>query len=375
MIALSNSFGFGGNNASGLHRRVRGRLMRFLFIDRVTGLERGRRIHGHQVVRRHRAVSGVAQLSPRGPGPGAPSHRSDGAAAGLAGELQPYDFRCVSVLALISDVTVPAAALKPGAQRRDRRQLLTTRAGLARPATATVDGRIVAPGEPADPPPRSAPGGRDGAGLLPLLRRRRRSGFARAARMTIRPGRQGCAGHRRRSRIVGPAARALRALGRDGDHQLPRSPRGAEDSRRRSSARAGARAYQADVSEPAAATRCSASSPQEYRRPRHPGEQRRDRQDTLLLSMTIQDWPPSRPRTWNRRVSVHTTRRRVMAAAGRAQDCQHRLGERRRRRARPTTTPPPRAGLVAFSRAGAVELARKGIRINAVLPGIIGRPT
>ena len=30
-----------------------------------------------------------------------------------------------------------------------------------------------------------------------------------------------------------------------------------------------------------------------------------------------------------------------------------------------------KGGLVAFSRAGAVELARKGIRINAVLPGVI----
>src|SRR2546428_226007 len=89
--------------------------MRFLFIDRVTGLERGRRITGiksfaatepflESHFTRAALVPGVLLIE---------------AMAQLLGWLASYtyDFRCVSVLALISDVTVPAA-LKPGARAR-----------------------------------------------------------------------------------------------------------------------------------------------------------------------------------------------------------------------------------------------------------------
>jgi 3-oxoacyl-[acyl-carrier protein] reductase len=94
-------------------------------------------------------------------------------------------------------------------------------------------------------------------------------------------------------------------------------------------------------------------------------------QDTLLLSMTIQDW-----------TSVHATNLtgaflctrhavemmlrqgggRIVNIASASAD----VGGRGQ-----TNYAAAKGGLVAFSRAGAVELARKGIRINAVLPGII----
>ena len=69
--------------------------------------------HGDQVVCRHRAVPGVA-LHPGRPGPGVLLIE---AMAQLLGWLASYsyDFRCVAVLALMSEVTVPAA-LKPGAR-------------------------------------------------------------------------------------------------------------------------------------------------------------------------------------------------------------------------------------------------------------------
>src|SRR2546422_594835 len=97
--------------------------MRFLFIDRVTGLERGRRITGiksfaatepflESHFTRAALVPGVLLIE---------------AMAQLLGWLASYtyDFRCVSVLALISDVTVPAA-LKPGARVEIDGRLLTT---------------------------------------------------------------------------------------------------------------------------------------------------------------------------------------------------------------------------------------------------------
>jgi 3-hydroxyacyl-[acyl-carrier-protein] dehydratase len=116
--------------------------MRFLFIDRVTSLERGRRITGIKLFgssepfleshfTRAALVPGVLLIE---------------AMAQLLGWLASYsyDFRCVAVLALISDVTVPAA-LKPGARVEIEGKLLSTseRDSLGA-ATATVDGEIVA---------------------------------------------------------------------------------------------------------------------------------------------------------------------------------------------------------------------------------------
>jgi 3-hydroxyacyl-[acyl-carrier-protein] dehydratase len=116
--------------------------MRFLFIDRVTSLERGRRITGIKLFgssepfleshfTRAALVPGVLLIE---------------AMAQLLGWLASYsyDFRCVAVLALMSDVTVPAA-LKPGARVEIEGKLLSTseRDSLGA-ATATVDGEIVA---------------------------------------------------------------------------------------------------------------------------------------------------------------------------------------------------------------------------------------
>jgi 3-hydroxyacyl-[acyl-carrier-protein] dehydratase len=116
--------------------------MRFLFIDRVTRLERGRRITG---------IKSFAASEPF-----LESHFTRAALvpgallietmAQLLGWLASYsyDFRCVAVLALMSDVTVPAA-LKPGARVEiDGRLLTTTERDSLGAATATVDGRVIA---------------------------------------------------------------------------------------------------------------------------------------------------------------------------------------------------------------------------------------
>jgi 3-hydroxyacyl-[acyl-carrier-protein] dehydratase len=116
--------------------------MRFLMIDRVTALERGRRIKGVKSFAssepfleahftRAALVPGVLLVE---------------AMAQLLGWLVSYsnDFRCLAVLALISDVTVPAA-LPPGIRAEiDGRLLSTTASDSLGTATATVDGQIVA---------------------------------------------------------------------------------------------------------------------------------------------------------------------------------------------------------------------------------------
>jgi 3-hydroxyacyl-[acyl-carrier-protein] dehydratase len=116
--------------------------MRFLFIDRVTSLERGRRITGiksfsssepflESHFTRRALVPGVLLIE---------------AMAQLLGWLASYsyDFRCVAVLALISDVTVPAA-LKPGARVEiEGRLLSSTEQDSLGAATATVDGETIA---------------------------------------------------------------------------------------------------------------------------------------------------------------------------------------------------------------------------------------
>ena len=116
--------------------------MRFLFIDRVTSLERGHRITGiksfaasepflESHFTRAALVPGVLLIE---------------AMAQLLGWLASYsyDFRCVAVLALISDVTVPPA-LKPGARVEiDGRLLTTTERDSLGAATASIDGQVIA---------------------------------------------------------------------------------------------------------------------------------------------------------------------------------------------------------------------------------------
>jgi len=116
--------------------------MRFLFIDRVTSLERGRRITGiksfsssepflESHFTRAAVVPGVLLIE---------------AMAQLLGWLASYsyDFRCVAVLALISGVTVPTA-LKPGARVEiEGRLLSSTERDSLGAATAMVDGRTIA---------------------------------------------------------------------------------------------------------------------------------------------------------------------------------------------------------------------------------------
>jgi 3-oxoacyl-[acyl-carrier protein] reductase len=133
----------------------------------------------------------------------------------------------------------------------------------------------------------------------------------------------------------------------------------------------GGRAYQADVSDPGAVDAMFRFIQQEYRRLDILVNNAGIVQDTLLLSMTLQDW-----------TSVHATNLtgaflctrqavemmlrqgggKIVNIASASAD----VGGRGQ-----TNYAAAKGGLVAFSRAGAVELARKGIRINAVLPGII----
>jgi len=133
----------------------------------------------------------------------------------------------------------------------------------------------------------------------------------------------------------------------------------------------GARAYQADVSEPAAVDAMFSFIAQEYRRLDILVNNAGIVQDTLLLSMTIQDWASVQATNLTgaflcTRHAVEMMLRqggdRIVNIASASAD----VGGRGQ-----TNYAAAKGGLVAFSRAGAVELARKGIRINAVLPGII----
>jgi len=133
----------------------------------------------------------------------------------------------------------------------------------------------------------------------------------------------------------------------------------------------GGRAYQADVSDSDAVEAMFRFIQQEYRRLDILVNNAGIVQDTLLLSMTLQDW-----------TSVHATNLtgaflcarhavemmlrqgggKIVNIASASVD----VGGRGQ-----TNYAAAKGGLVAFSRSAAVELARKGIRINAVLPGII----
>jgi 3-oxoacyl-[acyl-carrier protein] reductase len=132
-----------------------------------------------------------------------------------------------------------------------------------------------------------------------------------------------------------------------------------------------ARAYQADVSDPAAVDAMFDFIRREYRRLDILVNNAGIIQDTLLLSMTLEDWTSIQatnltgPFLCSRRAVEMMLRQGggkivnlASASAG--------VGGRGQ-----TNYAASKGGLVAFSRASAVELARKGIRINAVLPGII----
>jgi len=133
----------------------------------------------------------------------------------------------------------------------------------------------------------------------------------------------------------------------------------------------GARAYQADVSDSAAVDAMFSFIAQEYRRLDILVNNAGIVQDTLLLSMTIQDWASVQATNLTgaflcTRDAVEMMLRqgggKIVNIASASAD----VGGRGQ-----TNYAAAKGGLVAFSRAGAVELARKGIRINAVLPGII----
>ena len=129
--------------------------------------------------------------------------------------------------------------------------------------------------------------------------------------------------------------------------------------------------YQADVSDSAAVDAMFQFIRQEYRRLDILVNNAGIIQDTLLLSMTLQDW--TSVQTTNLTGAFLCTRHavemmlrqgggKIVNIASASAD----VGGRGQ-----TNYAASKGGLVAFSRAAAVELARKGIRINAVLPGII----
>jgi 3-oxoacyl-[acyl-carrier protein] reductase len=134
----------------------------------------------------------------------------------------------------------------------------------------------------------------------------------------------------------------------------------------------GARAFQADVSESAAVDAMFRFVAQEYRRLDILVNNAGIVQDTLLLSMTIQDWTSVQATNLTgaflcTRHAVEMMLRqgsggKIVNIASASAD----VGGRGQ-----SNYAAAKGGLVAFSRASAVELARKGIRINAVLPGII----
>ena len=129
--------------------------------------------------------------------------------------------------------------------------------------------------------------------------------------------------------------------------------------------------YKADVSDSAAVDAMFQFIRQEYRRLDILVNNAGIIQDTLLLSMTLQDW--TSVQTTNLTGAFLCTRHavemmlrqgggKIVNIASASAD----VGGRGQ-----TNYAASKGGLVAFSRAAAVELARKGIRVNAVLPGII----
>jgi len=133
----------------------------------------------------------------------------------------------------------------------------------------------------------------------------------------------------------------------------------------------GARAYQADVSDPGAVDAMFQFIRQEYRRLDILVNNAGIVQDALLLSMTLQDWTSVHATNLNgpflcTRLAVEMMLRQGGGKVVNIASASAHVGGRGQ-----TNYAASKGGLVAFSRAGAVELARKGIRINAVLPGFI----
>ena len=133
----------------------------------------------------------------------------------------------------------------------------------------------------------------------------------------------------------------------------------------------GARAYQADVSDSAAVDAMFSFIAQEYRRLDILVNNAGIVQDTLLLSMTIQDWASVQATnlTGAFLCTRHAVEMMLRQGGGKIVNIASASADVGGRGQ--TNYAAAKGGLVAFSRAGAVELARKGIRINAVLPGII----
>jgi 3-oxoacyl-[acyl-carrier protein] reductase len=133
----------------------------------------------------------------------------------------------------------------------------------------------------------------------------------------------------------------------------------------------GARAYQADVSDSAAVDAMFRFVAQEYRRLDILVNNAGIVQDRLLLSMTIQDWTSVHATNLTgaflcTRHAVEMMLRQGGGTIVNIASASADVGGRGQ-----TNYAAAKGGLVAFSRSAAVELARKGIRINAVLPGII----
>ncbi|MGH7306139.1 MAG: SDR family oxidoreductase [Candidatus Rokuibacteriota bacterium] len=131
------------------------------------------------------------------------------------------------------------------------------------------------------------------------------------------------------------------------------------------------RVYQADVSDANAVDAMFQFIGQEYRHLDILVNNAGIIQDTLLLSMTLEDW-----------TSVHATNLtgaflctrhavEMMLRQGGGKIVNLASASAGAGGRGQTNYAASKGGLVAFSRASAVELARKGIRINAVLPGVI----
>lgn len=131
------------------------------------------------------------------------------------------------------------------------------------------------------------------------------------------------------------------------------------------------RAYQADVSDPGAVDAMFQFIRQEYRRLDILVNNAGIVQDSLLLSMTLENWTAVHATnlTGAFLCTRHAVEMMLRQGGGKIVNLASASADTGGRGQ--TNYAASKGGLVAFSRASAVELARKGIRINAVLPGII----
>jgi 3-oxoacyl-[acyl-carrier protein] reductase len=131
------------------------------------------------------------------------------------------------------------------------------------------------------------------------------------------------------------------------------------------------RGCQADVSSPEAVEAMFAFIRQEYRRLDILVNNAGIIQDRLLLTMTLEDWTSVHAinLTGPFLCTRHAVEMMLRQGGGKIVNLgsvSASVGGRGQ-----ANYAASKGGLVAFSRASAVELARKGIRINAVLPGVI----